>query len=178
MTITTMQNVKTIENAIQMANSIAKKYLKSSGVISSDDLGQDASLKVWQRWADFDQSQDLKNWVFTIVHQCFVDMVRKAKAAKRDSERTISIHAEDANGDTMDVQQCFRTAYANDYWNGTPPQIAIAREDRQRVENAINRLSDSERYAVKQRRAGNGLDAANGMRAKRAIETLNKIFGN
>jgi RNA polymerase sigma-70 factor (ECF subfamily) len=56
-------------------------------VSSADDLVQDALLRAVSNMARFEPGTNLRAWLLTIVHNCFIDSTRKAKRS-REGDKT------------------------------------------------------------------------------------------
>lgn len=52
---------------------------------AADDLVQDALLRAMERQGQFQQGTNLRAWAFTIMHNVFVDQVRRSVLLKNDS---------------------------------------------------------------------------------------------
>jgi RNA polymerase sigma-70 factor (ECF subfamily) len=65
----------------------------------SDDLVQDALTRAWDKRSYWRPGSDLRAWLFTIIHNVFVNQLA---AARRDAAN-VSLDAEDANDPPMQL---------------------------------------------------------------------------
>ena len=64
-----------------------------------DDLVQDTLTRAWDKRSYWRQGTDLRAWLFTIMHNVFVNQL---SAARRDAAN-ISLDAEDENGSALQI---------------------------------------------------------------------------
>ena len=175
MTTITTTTVRT--NAAAILAELTKQAAKFSHIPKNDreDLAQNAYINLLSVVSKYGE---LKwTYLFRAMKDAVVDYHRYHGAQKRDAERTVSLSGDDrTDNKALDVEQCFTIAHSCDPWNGTPPQVAIAREYRDIARQQFGRLSADEQDALNARWQGVALDAKLGMRAKRAEEKLKKML--
>jgi RNA polymerase sigma-70 factor, ECF subfamily len=99
----------------------------------AEDIVQDTFLRAYRRIAKFDERASFGTWLYRITVNCSLDLVR---ARKRRSEQSGS-----ANPEMDDLIQSLPSTGA------TPDRMAMSGEARQRITEAMEELSASERTA-------------------------------
>lgn len=73
---------------------------------AADDLVQDTMERAWTRIALWQRRGDLRAWLFSILHNLFIDRVRSARRSPVDSmgdeEPTVAVRA--TQGDMLEVR--------------------------------------------------------------------------
>lgn len=71
--------------------------------ISADDLVQDTLERAWRKMHLFRSGTDLRAWLFTVMHNVYVNQVRTGRLAVVDGEDLSELpeHARDADGLAM-----------------------------------------------------------------------------
>jgi RNA polymerase sigma-70 factor (ECF subfamily) len=100
----------------------------------AEDVVQESFLRAYRQLARFDERASFGTWLYRIVTNCSLDVVR---ARKRRSEH-LAPAAEDPAEDPM------QDLPAHD---PTPERTALSAEVRERVEEAMKELSETERVA-------------------------------
>jgi RNA polymerase sigma-70 factor (ECF subfamily) len=99
----------------------------------AEDIVQDTFLRAYRRIGKFDERASFGTWLYRITVNCSLDLVR---ARKRRSEQSGS-----ANPEMDDLIQSLPSAGA------TPDRMAMSGQARQRIAEAMEELSASERTA-------------------------------
>jgi RNA polymerase sigma-70 factor, ECF subfamily len=99
----------------------------------AEDIVQDTFLRAYRRIAKFDERASFGTWLYRITVNCSLDLVR---ARKRRSEQSGP-----ANPEMDDLIQSLPSTGA------TPDRMAMSGEARQRIAEAMEELSASERTA-------------------------------
>jgi RNA polymerase sigma-70 factor (ECF subfamily) len=99
----------------------------------AEDIVQDTFLRAYRRIGNFDERASFGTWLYRITVNCSLDLVR---ARKRRSEQAGS-----ANPEMDDLIQSLPSAGA------TPDRMAMSGQARQRIAEAMEELSASERTA-------------------------------
>jgi len=99
----------------------------------AEDIVQDTFLRAYRRIEKFDERASFGTWLYRITVNCSLDLVR---ARKRRSEQSGS-----ANPEMDDLIQSLPSTGA------TPDRMAMSGEARQRIAEAMEELSASERTA-------------------------------
>jgi RNA polymerase sigma-70 factor (ECF subfamily) len=99
----------------------------------AEDIVQDTFLRAYRRIEKFDERASFATWLYRITVNCSLDLVR---ARKRRSEQSGS-----ANPEVDDLIQSLPSTGA------TPDRMAMSGEARQRIAEAMEELSASERTA-------------------------------
>jgi RNA polymerase sigma-70 factor (ECF subfamily) len=99
----------------------------------AEDIVQDTFLRAYRRIGKFDERASFGTWLYRITVNCSLDLVR---ARKRRSEQSGS-----ANPEMDDLIQSLPSTSA------TPDRVAMSGEVRQRIAEAMEELSASERTA-------------------------------
>ena len=99
----------------------------------AEDIVQDTFLRAYRRIEKFDERASFGTWLYRITVNCSLDLVR---ARKRRSEQSGS-----ANPEVDDLIQSLPSTGA------TPDRMAMSGEARQRIAEAMEELSASERTA-------------------------------
>jgi len=99
----------------------------------AEDIVQDTFLRAYRRIEKFDERASFGTWLYRITVNCSLDLVR---ARKRRSEQSGS-----ANPEMDDLIQSLPSTGA------TPDRMAMSGEARQRIAEAMEELSPSERTA-------------------------------
>ena len=99
----------------------------------AEDIVQDSFLRAYRRIGKFDERASFGTWLYRITVNCSLDLVR---ARKRRSEQSGS-----ANPEMDDLIQSLPSTGA------TPDRMAMSGEARQRIAEAMEELSASERTA-------------------------------
>jgi RNA polymerase sigma-70 factor (ECF subfamily) len=92
---------------------------------TAEDLTQDAFLKAWQAFDQYDAQKPFQPWIFQIARRTALDYFRK--------------HREFANPDVL-AEQSTKTP--------SPEQNALNQEKTQRLESALQQLPEAQRTAV------------------------------
>lgn len=79
--------------------------------VAADDLVQDTLERAWSRWHRWQPDTDLRAWLFTIMHNIFVNQVHTAKARPTmpldDDRDEIPVGPTQESGLAMrDLQRC------------------------------------------------------------------------
>ncbi len=98
---------------------------------AAEDCGQEAMIRVWRNLADYRGECALESWVYRIAANCCMDWLRKKKRDKSVSMEPMR-------------EQGFDPA---DTSPGTEEQ-AVAKDERQRLREAIAQLPDDQREAL------------------------------
>ena len=98
---------------------------------AAEDCGQEAMIRIWRNLANYRGECALESWVYRIAANCCMDWLRKKK-------RDQSVSMEPM------VEQGFDPA---DDAPGTEAQV-VAKDERQRLREAIARLPDDQREAL------------------------------
>jgi RNA polymerase sigma-70 factor (ECF subfamily) len=99
----------------------------------AEDIVQDTFLRAYRRIEKFDERASFGTWLYRITVNCSLDLVR---ARKRRSEQSGS-----ANPEMDDLIQSLPASGA------TPDRMAMSGQARQRIAEAMEELSASERTA-------------------------------
>ena len=99
----------------------------------AEDIVQDTFLRAYRRIGKFDERASFGTWLYRITVNCSLDLVR---ARKRRSEQSGP-----ANPEMDDLIQSLPSTGA------TPDRMAMSGEARQRIAEAMEELSASERTA-------------------------------
>jgi RNA polymerase sigma-70 factor (ECF subfamily) len=99
----------------------------------AEDIVQDTFLRAYRRIGKFDERASFGTWLYRITVNCSLDLVR---ARKRRSEQSGP-----ANPEIDDLMQSLPSTGA------TPDRMAMSGEARQRIAEAMEELSASERTA-------------------------------
>jgi RNA polymerase sigma-70 factor (ECF subfamily) len=99
----------------------------------AEDIVQDTFLRAYRRIEKFDERASFGTWLYRITVNCSLDLVR---ARKRRSEQSGS-----ANPEMDDLIQSLPSSGA------TPDRMAMSGQARQRIAEAMEELSASERTA-------------------------------
>jgi RNA polymerase sigma-70 factor (ECF subfamily) len=99
----------------------------------AEDIVQDTFLRAYRRIEKFDERASFGTWLYRITVNCSLDLVR---ARKRRSEQSGS-----ANPEMDDFIQSLPSSGA------TPDRMAMSGQARQRIAEAMEELSASERTA-------------------------------
>jgi RNA polymerase sigma-70 factor (ECF subfamily) len=99
----------------------------------AEDIVQDTFLRAYRRIEKFDERASFGTWLYRITVNCSLDLVR---ARKRRSEQSGS-----ANPEMDDLIQSLPSTGA------TPDRMAMSGQARQRIAEAMEELSASERTA-------------------------------
>jgi RNA polymerase sigma-70 factor (ECF subfamily) len=99
----------------------------------AEDIVQDTFLRAYRRIGKFDERASFGTWLYRITVNCSLDLVR---ARKRRSEQSGP-----ANPEMDDLMQSLPSTGA------TPDRMAMSGEARQRIAEAMEELSASERTA-------------------------------
>jgi RNA polymerase sigma-70 factor (ECF subfamily) len=99
----------------------------------AEDIVQDTFLRAYRRIGKFDERASFGTWLYRITVNCSLDLVR---ARKRRSEQSGS-----ANPEMDDLIQSLPSSGA------TPDRMAMSGQTRQRIAEAMEELSASERTA-------------------------------
>ncbi len=98
---------------------------------AAEDCGQEAMIRIWRNLANYRGECALESWVYRIAANCCMDWLRKKKRDKSVSMEPLR-------------EQGFDPA---DPSPGTEEQ-AVAKDERQRLREAIARLPDDQREAL------------------------------
>lgn len=83
--------------------------------VFSEELVQETMLKVWTRASTFDANlASPSTWIFTIARNMRVDLLRKSS---RHIVNTVSIHADDSNDDSLDMEDLWFEDENSDVFN-------------------------------------------------------------
>jgi RNA polymerase sigma-70 factor, ECF subfamily len=99
----------------------------------AEDVVQESFLRAYKQLDKFDDRASFGTWIYRIVTNCSLDLVR---ARKRRSEHIAP--AEDLDQDPMQGLPSY---------DPTPERAALSGEVRERVEEAMKELSETERAA-------------------------------
>ena len=99
----------------------------------AEDIVQETFLRAYRRIGKFDERASFGTWLYRITVNCSLDLVR---ARKRRSEQSGP-----ANPEMDDLMQSLPSSGA------TPDRMAMSGEARQRIAEAMEELSASERTA-------------------------------
>ena len=98
---------------------------------AAEDCGQEAMIRIWRNLANYRSECALESWVYRIAANCCMDWLRKKKR-----DRSVSMEPLREQGfDPADPSP------------GTEEQ-AVAKDERQRLREAIARLPDDQREAL------------------------------
>jgi RNA polymerase sigma-70 factor (ECF subfamily) len=109
-------------------------YRMTGNQQDAEDVVQESFLRAYRQLARFDERASFGTWLYRIAANCSLDMVR---ARKRRSEH----QAADPDGEAIDL------ALALPSTDPTPDRMALSGEVRERVQQAMNDLSPTERTA-------------------------------
>ena len=98
---------------------------------AAEDCGQEAMIRIWRNLANYRGECALESWVYRIAANCCMDWLRKKKRDKSVSMEPMR-------------EQGFDPA---DTSPGTEEQ-AVAKDERQRLREAIAQLPDDQREAL------------------------------
>ena len=98
---------------------------------AAEDCGQEAMIRIWRNLANYRGECALESWVYRIAANCCMDWLRKKKRDKSVSMEPMQ-------------EQGFDPA---DTSPGTEEQV-VAKDERQRLREAIARLPDDQREAL------------------------------
>ena len=98
---------------------------------AAEDCGQEAMIRIWRNLANYRGECALESWVYRIAANCCMDWLRKKKRDKSVSMEPMQ-------------EQGFDPA---DPSPGTEEQV-VAKDERQRLREAIARLPDDQREAL------------------------------
>ena len=98
---------------------------------AAEDCGQEAMIRIWRNLANYRGDCALESWVYRIAANCCMDWLRKKKR-----DRSVSMEPL--------AEQGFDPA---DEAPGTEEQ-AVAKDERQRLREAVALLPDDQREAV------------------------------
>jgi RNA polymerase sigma-70 factor (ECF subfamily) len=108
-------------------------YRMTGNESDAEDVVQDSFLRAYRQLGHFDERASFGSWVYRIAVNCSLDLVR---ARKRRSEL-----AQPAGDDREDVMAALPSS------DPAPDRLALSGELRQRVTQAMGRLSQTERSA-------------------------------
>jgi RNA polymerase sigma-70 factor (ECF subfamily) len=108
-------------------------YRMTGNEQDAEDMVQETFLRAYRRIAKFDERASFGTWLYRITVNCSLDLVR---ARKRRSE-----HAGPVNPEMEDLMQSLPAS------SPTPDRMAMSGEARQRIADAMEELSASERTA-------------------------------
>ena len=98
---------------------------------AAEDCGQEAMIRIWRNLANYRGECALESWVYRIAANCCMDWLRKKKR-----DRSVSVEPLREQGfDPADTSP------------GTAEQV-VAKDERQRLREAISRLPDEQREAL------------------------------
>lgn len=72
-----------VEPLLAQAAAYARSILRHRQ--NAQDAVQEAALRGLERFASYDASRPFKGWWFSIVHNCCIDLLRRAAAARTES---------------------------------------------------------------------------------------------
>jgi RNA polymerase sigma-70 factor (ECF subfamily) len=108
-------------------------YRMTGNEQDAEDMVQETFLRAYRRIAKFDERASFGTWLYRITVNCSLDLVR---ARKRRSEHTGPV-----NPEMEDIMQSLPAS------SPTPDRMAMSGEARQRITDAMEELSASERTA-------------------------------
>jgi RNA polymerase sigma-70 factor (ECF subfamily) len=108
-------------------------YRMTGNEQDAEDMVQETFLRAYRRIAKFDERASFGTWLYRITVNCSLDLVR---ARKRRSEQSGP-----ANPEMDDLMQSLPAS------SPTPDRMAMSGEARQRIADAMEELSASERTA-------------------------------
>ena len=108
-------------------------FRMTSNEQDAEDIVQETFLRAYRRIGNFDERASFGTWLYRITVNCSLDLVR---ARKRRSEQSGP-----ANPEMDDLMQSLPSTGA------TPDRMAMSGEARQRIAEAMEELSASERTA-------------------------------
>ncbi|HKE23094.1 MAG TPA: sigma-70 family RNA polymerase sigma factor [Bryobacteraceae bacterium] len=100
----------------------------------AEDVVQESFLRAYRQLARFDERASFGTWLYRIVTNCSLDVVR---ARKRRSEHLAPIADDPAEDPIQDLPA----------YDPTPERTALSSEVRERVAEAMKELSETERVA-------------------------------
>jgi RNA polymerase sigma-70 factor (ECF subfamily) len=68
---------KLLDRYLQPVYSFALKI--TSNKDDAEDVAQEAFFKAWRNLKKYDPSYNFKSWIFTITHNCSIDLLRKRR---------------------------------------------------------------------------------------------------
>lgn len=73
---------------------------------SADDLVQDTLERAWRRIARWQRRGDLRAWLFSILHNRFIDLVRSARATPEESsgEAEVTLPIRPTQNDMLEIR--------------------------------------------------------------------------
>lgn len=93
----------------------------------AEDVAQEVFLEVWRKAPTYEPSRGTaKTWVLTIAHRRAVDAVRRNEASRKYEARTV----------------------VDDVQHDSPADALLEREERQRVRNCLETLTDLQLESV------------------------------
>ena len=100
----------------------------------AEDVVQESFLRAYRQLASFDDRASFGTWMYRIASNCSLDLVR---ARKRRNDRTVPTDDDRAEDPMAQLPSS----------DPTPERIALSGEVRQRVADAMEELSPTERTA-------------------------------
>jgi RNA polymerase sigma-70 factor (ECF subfamily) len=108
----------------------------------AEDVVQESFLRAYRQLAKFDERATFGTWLYRIAANCSLDLVRSRK--RRGAAPAPAMAAGAGEGDRSEFDMAIMNLTSPD---PTPERAALSSEVRDRVTEAMNDLSDTERTA-------------------------------
>jgi len=117
-------------------------YRMTGNEQDAEDVVQESFLRAYRQLAKFDERASFGTWLYRIAANCSLDLVRSRKRRGAAAQPTMAAGA--GEGEPSELDLAIMNLASSD---PTPERAALSTEVRDRVTEAMNELSATERTA-------------------------------